>query len=272
MLQLLSLLVKNPLEMTEDDLLDLFRRPKGDPLHVTPNMRGMLLRAAKSFYRFAVEHGHIEREDNPTLHYRIPRPKAGEAPSLSEEDLTAVLDAAERIDPRARWTLQLAFATGGRVGSLVEVMPEDVDLRKRWITFRVTKNDDPYGVPLPDAGVEAVQELLRLIEWTPRTVKVRRPTLIGVGTASVWSWANRAGQAAGVKVWPHLLRHTYATRLAEDPDVDIRTWIELLNHKDASLLRRYAKKSDPRLRAAMGALAIGRSSEEQEESVPCRKF
>ncbi len=96
--------------------------------------------------------------------------------------------------------------------------------------------------------------MLELSTYTPRTVRTRRPTLIGVGKTTISIWAKRAGDLAGVKTWTHLFRHTYATRLAEDPDIDIRSWVELMNHADGSLLRRYAKPSDVRLRAAVEKL------------------
>jgi len=70
----------------------------------------------------------------------------------------------------------------------------------------------------------------------------------------VWQWVKRAGDAAGIEVWPRLLRHTFATRLAEDPQVDMRTWIELMNHVDSSQFRRYAAASDEGLRRAVEGL------------------
>ncbi len=214
--------------------------------------RGMVLRALRSFYGWAAERELIV--PNPVGRLRVPRPKYGDAPALSPDELEAVLKAAERIDPRARPALDLAYATGARLGSLAAIMPEDVDLGRNWLAFRVAKNGDLYGVPLGDRGRRAAEQLLALMAYTPTRVRTRRPTLIGVGESTISSWAKRAGEDAGVKTWTHLLRHTFATRLAENPEVDIRTWVELMNHRDGSLLRRYARKSDPRLRQAVAPL------------------
>jgi site-specific recombinase XerC len=54
----------------------------------------------------------------------------------------------------------------------------------------------------------------------------------------VRQWFYRADADTGLHVWPHLERHIFGTKLA--PVTDLRTWIELMNHKDGSQFRRYA--------------------------------
>ena len=81
------------------------------------------------------------------------------------------------------------------------------------------------------------------------------PTLLGIHNPTTFrEWVHEAGEAAGVHAWPHLLRHCFATRLAEDPETDLRSWIELMNHSDGSQFRRYASASPQRLRSAVGRL------------------
>lgn len=235
--------------VSEDDVVAYMAR-----IPAKGQKRGMALRALKSFYRWAEPRGFVS--SNPVSRMKVKRPKLGAVPTLDPEQLRAVLTAAERVDPRARWALQLAYATGARLGSLVEIMPADVRRHPEpWLDFRVTKGDAPYGVPLGPTALEAIDRLLELIEYTPRTVRERRPTLVGVGAGTVWKWAQRSGELAGVKVWPHLLRHTFGTRLMEDGHItDVRTWVELMGHADASQLRRYAAPSDVNLRAAVEVL------------------
>ena len=172
-----------------------------------------------------------------------------------------MLDAAGRLgDPRIRPTLTLLYFTGARIGSMAGVCLEDIKLDGQGrpvLHFREAKGDRPYAVPVeaPEA-VEALKTLSELARagWKPRMATSRRPTLVGVGPKTIWSWVSRAGQLAGTHAYPHLLRHTYATRLAEDPEVDIRSWVELMGHADGSQLRRYAAASEPRLRGAVGRL------------------
>lgn len=214
--------------------------------------RPMAMKALRSLYAWGTPRGQFDRD--PVERMKVRKPKAGPAPRLSADDLERVLSAAESVDPRARWTLQLAYATGARIASLVAIRCEDVRLEPEpWLDFRVTKGDRPYGVPLGPRALEAVEHLLALRDYKPKMAVSRRDTLVGVGAGTVWQWAHRAGEMTGLHVWPHLLRHAFATRLA-DEGVDPRTFIELMNHADTSQLRRYAAPSDANLRAAVAVL------------------
>lgn len=213
--------------------------------------KGLVLRALRSYYSWAGTPLPIERL--PT-----PRPKFGRAPSLDPGELEQVLIRSEALDPRARPALELAYCTGARVGSLCALLPEDVRLDRRdgcyVVDFRVTKHDKPYSVPLGTRGEKAYRALLDLIDYTPPRVATRRPTLLGIGPSQFWNWVSRSGEAAGVKVWPHLLRHTFLQRLAEDPTVADITWIELANHRDGSQRRRYSQATMPMRRRAVDPL------------------
>jgi site-specific recombinase XerD len=174
-------------DVTEDDVVDYLASLPSQGLS-----RGMVLRALKSFYRWAADHEIVDR--NPVAKLRIKRGKLGPAPSLSTEDLEAMLVAAEGIDPRARPTLELMYATGARIGSLVAVMPSDV--KDNRIFFRVAKNDNPYEVPLGTRGRKAADALLALGDLTPKMAGGRRkPTL--VGWASRRSATGRRGPGRG---------------------------------------------------------------------------
>lgn len=167
-----------------------------------------------------------------------------------------MLTCAEQVDPRARWALQLQYATCCRAGSLVAVHPADVEQTPNGpkLHFREAKNDDPYTVVLGSTAIEAVEELLGLLDYTPKRVKERRPTLVGIGYSQYEAWVKRVELLSGVELRSHLLRHTAITRLAEDPDVDVRTIMEFANWKDPTPFRRYAKARDPRLRKAAEVL------------------
>lgn len=213
-------------------------------------MRGQTVKALKSLYRFAGGRGLLDPATVSRL--RIRRHQPGPVEALEPEELDRLLAAAERIDPRARPALELAYATGARLASLCAVMPSDVHADS--ITFTEAKGQRPYAVPLGSRGRAAADRLQELIRYQPRTASGRRPTLVGVGPGRVWQWANMAALRAGVKASPHTLRRTFGTRLAANPDVDLRTWVELMGHADGSQLRRYAKPSDERLRSAVEGL------------------
>ena len=235
--------LRSPWDITEDDVVSHLAAMRGQG-----DGRNARLRALRSFYGWASGRYDIT---NP-LGRIVPRkPKYGPAPSLSHSELLRLLDGASGVDPRARWAIQLQYATACRVGSLVAVKPRDIRTggAGRSILFSVAKGDKPYELPLEGKAEEAVDRLLDLIDYVPKRGK-RRPTLVGVGYESYRLWIKKAGELSGIEVNTHLMRHTRATRLAE-ANVDIRTITEVMNWADGSLLRRYAAASDTNTREAM---------------------
>jgi site-specific recombinase XerD len=229
-------------DVTEDDVISYVAgcSPRG-------GRRAMVLRALHSFYGWAERRQVLA---SPVRAIPIPREKYGKAPTLEAADRALLFKAAESVDPRARPTMELMYATGARLGSICAVRPEDLFLSasgRRWVRFTVAKDDRPYEVPLGPIGEAAFDRLLELADWRPKRARARLPTLIGVRPSAVWTWVNQASTASGIRAWPHLLRHTFATDL---DDLDDRTWAAMMNHRDASLRRRYAAPRDERMEAA----------------------
>jgi site-specific recombinase XerD len=229
------------------DGLDLFTATRTDlnayvvslPAH--GSKRGDATRALKAFYRWlAGEH----RLDDPSEPIRIPKPKLGEAPTLSTADEVRLLSAAFRKEPRRGWAITLCLYTGARVASLAAVRPQDVDLELKRITFVVAKGDKPYSVPMGKPAVVAARYLI------DEARLYGRPTLLGVGAARFRQWVHEAEQSAGLdRIWPHLLRHEYSNRVAAHGDPE--AWRRLMNHSDLSQWARYVHAPDERLRAAV---------------------
>ena len=232
-------------EVDEPAILEHFG--KLDPRGST---RGDQLRALKSFYRWATER-RIVPED-PARRLKITRRTNGRAPHLTPEELGRLLAAAAAREPRRRWALMFVYGTGARVGSACEVRPEDV--RDGRVYFRVAKNDRPYDVPLEGVAAEAARELERLAR--SRAVRSTTPyadRLIGVGPERFRQWVAQAGADSGVRAWPHLLRHTFATRVYEATK-DPMLVAELLNHADLSQIRRYVAVDEDAKRVALQGL------------------
>jgi integrase len=230
-------LLKDPLSLDEDDLVAYLT-----DMPARGHSRSDVTRACRSFYGCAEERGLVR---SPAKRITPQRIKYGPAPALSEEQVSRLIVAAANRNPRRGWAIVLLYATGARVGSFVNARPDDVriDGDKSWIDFRETKGGQPYRVPLGPQGREAARVL---IETMPEDSE----TLVGVGRAAVEWWVRAAGEESGIRAWPHLLRHSFMTRLAERgvaPDV----MRELANHRDYSQLARYITTSDERKRDAV---------------------
>lgn len=235
---------RDPMHLTEDDVVAYI----SERTPARGETRNMTLKALRSFYGFAADRELVGRD--PCRNLKPGRAKLVPAPSLGKDDLAALFTAAEGVDPRARWAIQLQYATGCRAGSLVALEPGDY--RDGVLSFREAKGDLPYSLTLGGKGDEAVTRLLELRDYHPPKAR-RRPTLLGVGYSRYQQWVQEAGKRAGVDVWTHLIRHTTITRMAENPDVDVRTIMEVANWQDPRLLRRYAAASATRVRAAQDA-------------------
>jgi integrase len=213
---------------------------------------------------WAVIEGELDR--NPVAHIPVPRPKIAPAPDLSDDDLRRLLRAAFRRERRRGWAILLCYVTGARVGSLVAARPADVHLGPdARLDLLEAKGGKPYSVPLERAGVIAAGHLLRRRPPPegggqsesycrgrdasgPRLA--RSSYLIGVGAERFRQWVHAAEQEAGLgRVWPHLLRHCAATRVARKTDPE--TWRRFMNHADLSQWTRYVAGTDERVRAAL---------------------
>jgi site-specific recombinase XerD len=202
--------------------------------------RGDAARALKAFYSWLDGR---ERIGDPSVELKIPRARSTPAPELTEEATRSLLAAAFHQEQRRGWSMMLALETGARVSSLVAVRREDVHLEDAsgaWIWFREAKGSRPYAVPLSARGRAAARHLL----------DGGLDPIVGVGAARFRQWVHAAEEAAHLdRVWPHLLRHTFASKVARSGDVE--AWRRLMNHADLSQWPRYVRASDERLRAAL---------------------
>ncbi len=218
--------------VTEDDVVGYLARldPRGA-------MRGDTLRALRSYYRWAETH---ELVASPVQRLTPKAPRSSEPPVLDDEQLMRLVLALAWREPRRAWTALLLYGTGARIAAACALTREDV-WAGRLHFRRDVKGGYPYSVPLVGVAKTAVEEL-ELLEHA---------RLIGVCPTRVRQWLDQAGHDSGVRAWPHLFRHTFATRLARV--TDLRTWMELMNHRDPSQFRLYAHANEDDVRSAMEA-------------------
>lgn len=217
--------------------------------------RNLRLKALRSFYGWAQRRGFIE--ENPTKELGIGRRLKSKPRGIAKPDLILILKAAgEMEDPRVGPVLTLLYYTGARIGSLAGCLREDVDLEAGEIWWRRAKAGKSYSSPLTGPALAAAIRLIELRDYVP-TRGTRRPTLVGVGEERIRQWLHEACDLAHVKrVTPHQFRHSFATALATDPRVDIRTWVELMGHSGPAEFNRYAGASRTRMREALSHLDL----------------
>lgn len=178
--------------------------------------------------------------------------------TLDEETVRILL---ESISPdnlplgaRDRAILELLYASGLRVSELTSLRLEHYDAGERFL--RVTgKGDKTRFVPVGEQAAAAIAFYLER----------SRPKLVGKKTRSHMFLSRRGtaltrerirqiirerAAAAGLDehVYPHLLRHSFATHLLHN-GADLRIIQELLGHADISTTQIYTHVDDAALRS-----------------------
>lgn len=142
------------------------------------------------------------------------------------------------------------LSTGARLSEALYLNWSDVDLSKRRVVFRETKNGEDRGVPLPTEAVVALANL----PWDREGPVFRRPGGRDKNGNVIWQpYADRNGEGGGqVKTaWktmlknacienftPHDCRHTWATwHYAENRDV--AALMKLGGWKSPEMVHRY---------------------------------
>lgn len=186
-------------------------------------------------------------------HIELPRMPAPRDRYLSRSEAAALIDAA--IDPHVRLAILLMLTTAGRIGALLELTWDRVDLERRIIKLATNDIGPKKGratVPINDTLVAALQTARDasvspyVIEWGGRKV------------GSIKTGFNAAVKRAGIAhCTPHDMRRT-AGRFMVEAGVPIEEVAQYLGHSNPSVTRStYSQFSPDYLRRAAGALDLG---------------
>lgn len=203
------------------------------------------LSALRSFYRFALARGMVDRD--PAHHLEGPKRKQPLPQFLKETEMDRLLDEAEWGDGyeavRDRTIIMTFYETGIRVSELVGLNDEAVDFTNRQV--KVTgKGNKQRIVPF---GTELDEALRRVMASRDRevgrhdddalfvTAKGRRMTPAQV---RVMVKGRLATVCTLRKLSPHVLRHTFATSMLNH-GANIESVRRLLGHESVSTTEIY---------------------------------
>lgn len=169
---------------------------------------------------------------------------------LSEEEEGALF-AVCSLDLRR--IIEVGLLTGFRRRELISLRPDDVDLVRETVTVAAanSKNGESRTLPMGPRLKTLFREALK--------IRGAAPTAL---TEENEPWGYRAfadrfqkacGEASVELLSPHVLRHTFASRLVM-AGVDLRTVQELMGHKNILMTMRYAHLSPDHKRMAMETL------------------
>lgn len=209
----------------------------------------------KVFFRWLAATGRLPMD--PAEPLLSPRPEHRLPETMDRGLVARMLDSIEPNRPlarRDRAMLELFYSSGLRLSELCRLKLEHWDEEAGFL--RVTgKGDKTRVVPVGGKAREALKDYLR----------GERPELVRPRTGSEVFLSVRGGRlspdrvrqvvkerakAAGIDraVYPHLLRHSFATHLLEG-GADLRVIQELLGHADISTTQIYTHVDGSRLKA-----------------------
>ena len=209
------------------------------------------LTALWAFLNYSKEHGDSVR---PSV-FRVKRPQRGDALPrfLSESEyqqlermVLQVTQHGERDDLLDRTWFYLLGEAGLRLSEVCDLRLGDVDLTAQRLVVRQGKNNRDRTIPLSPTLQAA------LTAYLPMRGKAQTDHLLihrqrAVKEGLIRYRLHRYGQQAQVKVSPHRLRHTLATRLLNE-GMPITSLQRLLGHEKLETTLVYARVHDETVR------------------------
>ena len=187
----------------------------------------------------------------PRIARRLPR---GVLTMEEARQVLNVPDTQTLIGLRNRAILEVFYSTGLRLAELAKLEVFDVDCRNGMIRVNRGKGGKDRVVPLGAKACDYVHEYLTKVraEWSKETREQRALWLCcnaphgPVKAQAIEVMVRKCGQAVGLRVTPHLWRHTCATHLVAN-GASIATVQRQLGHKSLRTTQIYTRVAVPDL-------------------------
>jgi len=137
--------------------------------------------------------------------------------------------------------IKLLYGTGLRVSEVVNLEKEDVNFKEGLIHVRLAKGKKDRFVKIPGSILGDLEKFCDLENGKYLFESNRGGKLT---TATIQAILKNAAKKADIKkrVYPHLLRHSFATHLLEN-GIDLRVIQKLLGHSDIKTTQIYTQIS-----------------------------
>ena len=201
-----------------------------------------LLSAIRSFFRWMLREGYAQH--NPATPVKAPKSPRHLPATLDADGVAQLLDIPTDtpLAIRDKAIMELFYSSGLRLSELAALCWDQLDLASGMVTV-TGKGNRTRMVPVGRIAAEALQE------WRKARVKFAsfeephvfvsqrgNPIATRAIQTRIRYWAKRQGIPQNI--YPHLLRHSFASHLLESSS-DLRAVQELLGHADISTTQIY---------------------------------
>ncbi len=207
------------------------------------------LSAMRTFFKYLVREGVVEA--NPARTVATPK-KEKHLPAVMQTSDVALLleqpDTSVTLGVRDAAWLELLYASGLRIGELVGIDIDDLELRARLVKVR-GKGSKERIVPFGSKAEAALRawlavrgELAHDVEEQAVFVNYRGKRITTRSIRRLFDdYLKQASLRAGIS--PHTMRHSFATHLL-NAGADLRGIQELLGHASLSTTQKYTHLND----------------------------
>jgi|TARA_B100001964_G_scaffold235304_1_gene295216 site-specific recombinase XerD len=169
---------------------------------------------------------------NPKRHKTLPD-------ILTIEELRKLIE--NTLNIKHNLIIKLLYGTGLRVNEIVSLKKEDVNFEESLIHIKLAKGKKDRFVKIPESIFGELKSFVDLEESKYLFESNRGGKLT---TSTIQAILKNASKKAGIKkrVYPHLLRHSFATHLLEG-GTDLRIIQKLLGHSNIKTTQIYTQIS-----------------------------
>jgi integrase len=166
--------------------------------------------------------------ENPIEQVERPSLPKGRSRFLSDDEITALLDACKESDSKSLYAfVLLLLTTGCRSGEAYAMEWSNIDVERRWVTLPKTKNGTARGIPLTQSALDTLMAL------------PRDPSGLVFPSELTKAFNSARTRAKISKFRMHDLRHTAASLLVRAGNSLIEVG-RLLGHQDQRMTNRYS--------------------------------